>query len=181
MAELNSFKDATDQSVKDTRMEAREAALRFIYFYEQYSPSTPVGEYLGDMENTLNNFIDELNIRETENLKKYIALYDNSLSIAYHLFGKNCFRKLLPDTVTGRRTPVNKLLMLTLSVLLSKYEAGKIIELNEKNSLLEPLAHFIQSEDSLFDVMTYGTNGKSNIETGFISLRKFLNEKLIVA
>ena len=181
MVELRSFGNATYWSVKDTRMEAREAALRFIYFYEQYNISNPVGNYNGDMETTLDNFIDELNKREIERLQKYILLYDNSLSIAFHLFGKYCFRKVLPETVNERRTPVNKLLMLTLSVLLSKYEADSIIELNEENSLLVPLANFIESEDKMFDAMTYGTNGKWNIEKGFTSLRKFLDQNLIVA
>lgn len=181
MVELESFGNATDWSVKDTRMEAREAALRFIYFYEQYKLSNPVGNYNGDMETTLDNFIDELNKREIDKLEKCVSLYDNALSIAYHLFGKYCFRKVLPDTVNDRRTPVNKLLMLTLSVLFSKYEADTIIELNEENSLLEPLANFIESEDRLFDAMTWGTNGKWNIEKGFTSLWKFLDENLVVA
>ncbi|MBK6785395.1 MAG: hypothetical protein IPG79_17810 [Saprospiraceae bacterium] len=67
MVELESFGNATDWSVKDTRMEAREAALRFIYFNEQYKLSNPVGNYNGDMETTPDNFIDELNKREIEN------------------------------------------------------------------------------------------------------------------
>jgi uncharacterized protein with ParB-like and HNH nuclease domain len=181
MVELENFGNATDWSVKDTRMEAREAALRFIYFFEQYTVSNPVGKYNGDMETTLDDFIDDLNKRESDNLEKYISIYDKALGSAYHLFGDYCFRKVLPETVNGKRTPVNKLLMLTLSVLLTKFDSAKTIELNVENSLLVPLAEFIENEDRLFDAMTYGTNGKWNIEKGFNSLRNFLDENLIVA
>lgn len=181
MVELENFGNATDWSVKDTRMEAREAALRFIYFFEQYTVSNPVGKYNGDMEMTLDDFIDDLNKRESDNLEKYISIYDKALGSAYHLFGDYCFRKVLPETVNGKRTPVNKLLMLTLSVLLTKFDSARTIELNEVNSLLVPLAEFIENEERLFDAMTYGTNGKWNIEKGFTSLWKFLDENLIVA
>jgi hypothetical protein len=44
-----------------------------------------------------------------------------------------------------------------------------------------PLAEFIENEERLFDAMTWGTNGKWNIEKGFTSLWKFLDENLIVA
>jgi|694.fasta_scaffold29078_4 hypothetical protein len=181
MVDLENFGNATDWSVKDTRMEAREAALRFIYFFEQYKVSNPVGKYNGDMETTLDDFIDELNKRESNSLEKYISIYDKALGSAYHLFGDYCFRKVLPETVNGKRTPVNKLLMLTLSVLLTKFDSERTIELNEENSLLVPLAEFIENEERLFDAMTWGTNGKWNIEKGFTSLWKFLDENLIVA
>ena len=181
MVELDSFGCATDWSVKDTRMEAREAALRFIYFYEQHKVENPVGKYNGDMETTLDEFIDELNKRDNSNFDKYTTIYDKCLYAAYHLFGEYCFRKVLPDTVSGKRTPINKLLMLTLSVLLTKYDSAKIIELNEEGSLLVPLAEFIENEEDLFEAMSWGTNGKWNIEKGFTSLWKFLDENVIVA
>lgn len=181
MVDLENFGNATDWSVKDTRMEAREAALRFIYFLEQYNVSNPIGKYNGDMETTLDDFIDELNKRESNSLEKYISIYDKALGSAYHLFGAYCFRKVLPETVNGKRTPVNKLLMLTLTVLLTKFDSERTIELNEENSLLVPLAEFIENEERLFDAMTWGTNGKWNIEKGFTSLWKFLDENLIVA
>jgi hypothetical protein len=133
------------------------------------------------METTLDDFIDELNKRESNSLEKYISIYDKALGSAYHLFGDYCFRKVLPETVNGKRTPVNKLLMLTLSVLLTKFDSERTIELNEENSLLVPLAEFIENEERLFDAMTWGTNGKWNIEKGFTSLWKFLDENLIVA
>jgi hypothetical protein len=181
MVSLESFGVATDWSVKDTRMDAREAALRFIYFYEQYSEETPVGSYSGDMEGTLDDFIDTLNHRNIAELERLIGIYDNALWNAYHLFGHYCFRKVLPDTVGGRRTPVNKLLMLTFTVLLSKYRHDEIVNAVSEDALLEPLAYFIASESYLFEAITYGTNAKYNIEFGFKAFKNFLNKNLIVS
>ena len=180
MVELESFKEATDYSVKDSRMEARETALRFIYFYDQFQINNININYNGDMESTLDNYIDVLNKRSIEELNKYLLIYDNTMSIAYHLFGEYCFRKVIPETVNGRRTPINKLLMLTMSIHLTKYDYNTIINHNEFKSLLTPLAEFIYSEERLFDAMTWGTNNKWNIEHGFSSFSKFLDENLIV-
>ena len=69
------------------------------------------------METTLDDFIDTLNSRSYEDLCKYIPIYDVALQNAYHLFGEYCFRKVVPETVGEKRTTVNKLLMLTLSIL----------------------------------------------------------------
>lgn len=178
MVENESFKDATAYSVKDTRMEAREAALRFCYFYEQYVNGNPVGAFNGDMERSLDNYIDELNKRKDEDLSKFINIYDNSMKIAFHLFGEYCFRKVIPETVYGRRTPINKLLMLTMSVLLTQYDFEIIKSKIAFRGLLEPLADFIESEDRLFDAMTWGTSNKWNIEHGFRSFSKFLELNL---
>ncbi|MGN6178970.1 MAG: DUF262 domain-containing protein, partial [Mucilaginibacter sp.] len=178
MVQLPSFAAATDNSVKDARMDAREAALRFIYFSEQYSFAAPVGIYNGDMEGTLDDFIDNLNDRTEESLNKFVSLYEKGLRNAYHLFGRYCFRKVLPDTLYERRTQVNKLLMLTFSVLLSRYDTTYIQESFHQNALVEPLSELIDNDEDLFRAITWSTNSKWNIETGFLAFQSFLFERL---
>jgi hypothetical protein len=175
MINLESFGNATDWSVKDARMDAREAALRFIYFHEQYNPNDPVGKYSGDMEATLDDFIDELNSRTPEPLQRYISIYDNALENAYYLFGEYCFRKILPETIGERRSPVNKLLMLSLSVLLSKYDHELIKAKYSEDSLIPEIAKLIQNEENLFGALTYGTNAKWNIDIAFKSFRQLFS------
>lgn len=180
MVKLQSFLDATAYSVKDTRMDAREAALRFLYFNEQYSPNLDniLGLYTGDMESTLDNFIDELNSRNIEQLRRVIPIYDRGLKNAHHLFGNNCFRKITNDTLYGRRTPVNKLLMLSFSVLLSRYNHETVTSKFNQNELLAPLAELITDNEEVFQAITWGTNGKWNISVCFNYFGKFLNERL---
>jgi len=179
LVELESFALATDFSVNDTRMEAREAALRFIYFLYQYKPNDPLGAYSGNMEYTLDNFIDEINKWNHIKLESVISIYDNALKTAYHVFGKYCFRKVLPHTIGGRRTPVNKLLMLSFTILLSKFDYGKVIRYKEFGSLTFALAELIDSNEELFRAITWSTNSKWNIETALEIFNDFLNENLV--
>lgn len=180
MVNLSSFGEATANSVKDSRMDAREAALRFLYFVEQYSPNldNPTGEYNGDMENTLDDFIDELNSRDINELRNVIPVYDRGLKNAFHLFENYCFRKVTTETVNGRRTPVNKLLMLSFSVLLSKYNHSTIINKCGVGELLEPLANFITNNEEVFRAITWGTNGRWNLTVCFNYFGRFLTQHL---
>ena len=180
MVNLPSFGEATANSVKDSRMDAREAALRFLYFIEQYSPNpdNPTGEYNGDMEGTLDDFIDELNSRDINELREVIPVYDRGLKNAFHLFGNYCFRKVTRETLNGRRTPVNKLLMLSFSVLLSKYDHYTVMNKCDANALLEPLANFISDNEEVFRAITWGTNGKWNLTVCFNYFGRFLTQHL---
>lgn len=180
MVNLHSFQEATGNSVKDGRMDAREAALRFIYFLEQYNINinNPIGGYNGDMESTLDDFIDELNSRNIDELRKFIAIYDRGLKNAFYLFGNYCFRKVTSETLNGRRTPVNKLLMLVFSILLSKYENSNLINSYSQNYLLYPLANFISSNEEVFRAITWGTNGKWNLTVCFNNFNHFLTQNL---
>ena len=174
MSELESFQIATGNSIKDTRMDAREAALRFIYFNEKYREHNPVGEYTGDMESTLDDFTDKLNTYDIEDLIGYIELYDRGMKNAYHAFGSYTFRKVLE--VGGRKTQINKLMMLTFSLLFSKYENQKVIDSIGFGELMEPLINLIIDDEDLFSAITYGTNGKANIDKAFRSFNQFLKE-----
>lgn len=178
MRDLESFGSATDWSIKDARMDAREAALRFIYFNERYSEANPIANYNGDMESTLDDFIDELNFRDPMELAKVVSVYDTALWNCYHLFGDYCFRKVLPDTLGGRRAPVNKLLMLCFSVLLSRYSHDKITSSCAFEGLIEPLAHFIAKEENIFPAITYGTNSKWNMSIAFEGFKAFLDQNI---
>lgn len=179
MVNSESFYSATNNSVSDNRMEASEAALRFIYFYDQFTLSKSVGKYNGDMESTLDDFIDELNKRSEYELNKYIPIYENSLKVATYLFGNYCFRKVLPEYYNKRRAPINKLLMLTVSVLLSQYNFSHVEDIiDEEGSLTEQLADYIEENEEFFNAMSWGTNGKWNIETGFYYLKSFFDTYL---
>lgn len=180
MINLPSFGEATDYSVKDSRMDAREAALRFLYFIEQYSPDprNPTGTYNGDMESTLDDFIDELNLRDIDQLRHYIPVYNRGLINSHHLFGHYCFRKVTSETYDKRRSPINKLLMLSFSILLSKYDHDTVRTKCDFGGLLEPLGHFITDNEEVFRALTWGTNGKWNLVTCLNHFKVFLTSNL---
>lgn len=167
MSSSKEFKQATDNSVKDKRMQAQEAALRFLYFRSLYSDEYPVGDYNGHMDSSLDKFIDILN--DKDNFDNEIACFEEAMKSAFYLFGNQTFRKI--NSESQRRLGVNKLLMLCISVLLSFYTFTEIATRFEKESLILPLKDLIEKDKEFYRAITYGTNSKWNIETAMIILR----------
>jgi len=62
--------------------------------------------------------------------------------------------------------------MLSLSVLLSKHDHNTITRDFQEEGLIETLAKIIKIEPDVFEAITYGTNGKRNIELAFNSFAK---------
>ncbi len=182
MINLKSFKLATSNSILDKRMDGRDAALRFICFYEMYNEYLISGKdkfkdfYNGDMEKTLDDFVDILNTKSHEELNKYVELYDDSLLRAYTLFKEHTFRKLTPELIEkNRKPPINKLLMLSISVLLTQYKNKSI---DEFENLKDKFNDYIYNDDELYNVLSWGTNGKNNVEVAFDKIHSFLTNNI---
>lgn len=167
MSGSEEFKQATNGTVKDTRLQAQEIALRFLYFRRQYSKENPLGSYNGKMEDTLNDFVDELNKQRDFSVE--VECYKEAMRSAHYLFGEYAFRKMASSG--SRKLAINKLLILCLSVLLSFYSLEEIEIRFQRNSLVEPLRRLINENEDLYRAITYGTNSKWNIETAMKILR----------
>ena len=170
MSLSDEFKIATDNTVTNTRLQAQEAALRFLYFRRQYSVSKPVGNYSGKMDDTLNEFVDELN--KQKDFSQEVACYRDAMLSSYYLFGKSAFRKI--TQTSRRRLAVNKLLMQCLSVLLSFQTYDEIQKKYKQQSWIEPLKRLIDENKDFYRAITYGTNSRWNIETAMTILRNEL-------
>ncbi len=170
MSSSEEFKMATDNSVTNTRLQAQEAALRFLYFRQQYSYAPPVGCYDGKMDDTLDDYVDYLN-NNKKDFTEEVRCYREAMKSSYHLFGKSAFRK---PNYGGRRLGVNKLLMLGISVLLSFYSYEEIEERFRGRDLVGELASLIGSNEEFYRAITYGTNSKWNIATAIEILQKDL-------
>ena len=179
MTHLQEFIDATDNSIKDTRMEAQEAALRFMYFYREYREAQPLGRYNGNMDNTLDDFVDELN--SYKDFSKYEEAFQKALRLSFVLFGPYSFRKMYPPVKHQRRSPINKLLMLTISVLLAHYGERYDIEKYSGGRLADPLAQLILRNQNLFRALTWSTNSKWNIEFTFQTLKVELFDQYLLS
>ena len=97
MTESDTFKWATGNSIRSTRMEDRAIALRFISFYNYYTKDKTLENYNGNMEMTLDDAAELFSKSKAAELGKYVHLFDNSMKNAAHLFGNTyAFRKVLP-------------------------------------------------------------------------------------
>lgn len=177
MVNSEAFKRATDNSVKDSRMEAQEAALRFLCFYQNFDEKNPVSFYNGNMEDTLDSAVESLN--NYSGLKEYIPIYEQALNDAYRLFGKQAFRKVSENQ--WRRSPVNKLLMLSVTTLLAKYGDIYRSKIDSGVNLTKALADLIENDENLFNALTWGTNSKWNVDCAFWILKNDLFDKYLLS
>lgn len=138
LASLNIFKQATDYSIKNLRMEDKELILRFVSFlvrrYTSFTKAVSVDTWLSDtmiIINAIPNF-DSRDLKKqtiksnaTIDMKSIVPisvdsierLFKIAMKRAHKLFGNHAFRKSYPGK---RRTPINKSLFETWGVLLSE-------------------------------------------------------------
>jgi Protein of unknown function DUF262. len=178
MVTLKSFLNATTKSISDVRMDAQELALRFIYFYDLYT-NLNLKKYSGTIDTSLDELVDRIGKTSYEDLEKYIKAFDCSMRNAQYLFGRQAFRKVHKNSdIDSWRSPINKALFVSCSVILSQYEHSEITKNNLKNSLLSPLGNSISADDKLFNYLSYGTNGRSNLLYIFQSIEKLVENSI---
>lgn len=167
LADSDEFKKATNYSINDSRMAARELVLRFIAFLIRDITAYPKND---DMDGFLSDTMLLLSampeLRE-DKLRKLFAFRKNSIEThclytrfeditdkfilamirAYELFDSYAFRKSLPPIRKSlpprKRTPINKALFETIAITLC--------ELDE-----ESFAHLVHKKDTLFEEIEKG-------------------------
>ena len=178
MVSTLAFHKATDGSVKDTRLDAQECALRYMYFYDQYTEINPVGTYDGNMDAALNMYVEKMNNRR--DFEEYINAFECALQDAYSLFGEYTFRKVVLNYKEQKRTQVNKLLMLSVLLLLTKHREAYKNGLEKGFNLTSQLAELMEQPDRmLFNMLTWSTNAKANIEYVLHTLKISLFDKYL--
>lgn len=151
LSKSSGFLEATDNSINDSRMAAREIILRCLSFlilgYENYQPDDNMDLFLGKGLRVLNSLEEtsdkrlekdyDKDISAAAKIKKYSelkAVFDTGMRRNMELFGKNAFRISPQD---GARTPVNKSLFETWGGILGMMledEYDRLIQ--NKESLL---------------------------------------------
>lgn len=181
MVKLTEFKTATDNSIKSTRMDDQEIALRFLMFYNWYENYNDINKYNGYMDSSLDEFT-EINIKtRKEDLLKYIDVFSNSMKNAEYLIGRRyAFRKIQNKDLSpyAYKQLINKALFVCTSILLANFDHNKIINKNEASSLREKIAERIESDNKLFNYLSYGTNGKANLSYTFEALKELISENV---
>ncbi len=169
LAESNEFIKATKGSVNDSRMAGRELVLRFLAFLirgvEAYPKNEDMDAFLSETMQLINlmpDFSDkevfklfnskpeELSIKYKDpvQLKK---LFKTAMERAYELFEDYAFRKAMPEQ-DRKRTPINKSLFETWSVLLCEMKDEiyqKLVQNKKKLFKLTEAATYSAGNDDL--------------------------------
>ncbi|MBQ6769904.1 MAG: DUF262 domain-containing protein [Bacteroidales bacterium] len=182
MTALDVFKEATNGSVKNTRMADREVALRFISFYDAYKKdATLKTSYDGYMEYFLDTTTEDyFNVTEDRS-RSLLELFENAMKNAVLLFGgRNAFRKLKYENgvVDSWKQLFNKALFVAWSVQLADIPHVQLAQKYPQDYLLEPFARLMKEDEQLMYFISYGTNGKSNLEYTFLKVAELIKEKI---
>ncbi|HFK5538322.1 TPA: DUF262 domain-containing protein [Elizabethkingia anophelis] len=182
MASLEDFKSATDYSIKSTRMEDQEIALRFLYFYQLYEPNKNIDDYSGYMDIVLDEYTDKHVKTLQQHLERYIQKFTNAMKNAEHLIGsKYAFRKIQNKDIqpNSHKQLINKALFVCCSILLADYDSDIIANNNNANSLTNLLADKIENDKQLIYYLSYGTNGKANLLYTFGVLNELFKNNIV--
>ncbi|PVY31756.1 DUF262 domain-containing protein [Williamsia muralis] len=140
LASSEQFLRATDNAVKDFRMDAQECVLRFIAFrslgWRTYDKN--------DLDAFLNDAMRMLNRISATERDELADDFLQSMEVAYAIFGRDAFRKRYLEN--GRRMPINKALFESWSVSLA--DVGR-----ERQAILMQNANLVRSNfmDALYD------------------------------
>ncbi len=166
------FRRATNESVRNSRMQAMDLVMRYLFFRRSWLRGEFLKGYRGKIDTDLDDFTGTLNRNgvEEEEIEGFLKAMEN----ARFLFGQEAFRKK-SYAARQQRLPVNQLLFVVFSVLLSVMEPREIKERYEEGEMTERLYTLIESDDNLRKALTYGTNARWNVETTFNSLKSLLS------
>jgi hypothetical protein len=178
MVSLDEFKTATDYSIKSTRMEDQELALRFLVFYQLYEIVRNIDEYNGYMDSILDVFTETSIKTKKDDFNKYIGLFQNAMINSEYLIGRKfAFRKIQTKDIqpNSYKQLINKALFVCTTILLANFNSDKIKDLNQENSLRQVLAEKIENNKDLLYYLSYGTNGKANLLYTFKELNELFS------
>lgn len=168
LADMESFKKATNYSVESKRMQDRDFVNRFIAFFIGYQ------DYMGDLDMFLNDKMGELNKMTSEQRNNIRVSFDKAMKCCYEIFKKDTFRKRYKQE--DRRKPISKAVYDTLSVniaWLSDEERTLLL----KNTEAFKAGMIRLFNDKKFDFsITTGTGKKYNVEQRFTMVKSLIKK-----
>lgn len=168
LADMKSFKKATNYSVESKRMQDRDFVNRFIAFFIGYQ------DYMGDLDMFLNDKMGELNKMTSEQRNDIRVSFDKAMKCCYEIFKKDTFRKRYKQE--DRRKPISKAVYDTLSVniaWLSDEERTLLL----KNTEAFKTGMIRLFNDKKFDFsITTGTGKRYNVEQRFTMVKSLIKK-----
>lgn len=136
LSELDSFKRATDNSIKSKQMKDRYVVLRFISFYLYFSKQLGDIEYKGNIDDFLAEVMQYLNQVDSAFLMELKDIFNKTMKFSYKNFGGDVFRFSSGDNKSKR--PVNMALFECLGFVFALCAKNNTkINIEKLNSLKE--------------------------------------------
>ena len=171
LAEMPSFKEATNRSVKTKRMQDRDFANRFVAFYLLGYES-----YSGEVDIFLNEGMARLNRITDEQREEIREAFDKSMKCCYRIFQKDTFRKRY--TLHERRKPLSRSVYDTLSVNIARLsDEQRTILIKARSTFRKKMMELFNNSKFNYAI-SIGTGQKYNVEIRFRMVKELIEEIL---
>lgn len=168
LADMESFKKATNYSVRSKRMQDRDFANRFVAFFIGYQ------DYTGDLDMFLNDKMGELNRMTSEQREGIRVSFDKAMKCCYDIFKEDTFRKRYK--LDDRRKPISKAVYDTLSVNIAWLsDEERTLLLKNAEAFKAEMIHLFNDEKFNLSIST-GTGQKYNVERRFTMVKSLIKE-----
>lgn len=168
LANMESFKKATNYSVKSKRMQDRDFVNRFVAFFIGYQ------DYMGDLDMFLNDKMGELNKMTPAQRNGIRVSFDKAMECCYEIFKKDTFRKRYK--ITDKRKPISKSVYDTLSVNIAWLsDEEQHLLLKNAEDFKAGMIRLFNDEKFNFSIST-GTGQKYNVEQRFTMVKSLIKE-----
>ena len=168
LANMESFKKATNYSVKSKRMQDRDFVNRFVAFFIGYQ------DYMGDLDMFLNDKMGELNKMTPAQRNDIRVSFDKAMECCYKIFKKDTFRKRYK--ITDKRKPISKSVYDTLSVNIAWLsDEEQHLLLKNAEDFKAGMIRLFNDEKFNFSIST-GTGQKYNVEQRFTMVKSLIKE-----
>ena len=170
LAQLESFKEATQNVIATDRMLDREFVTRFLAFYL----NGPKG-YKPDLDTFMTLSMGQLKSKTTDELNKIKEAFDKAMKLSKIIFGKWAFRKVY--SIEERRKPINKALFEVWSVELANFtpEEQKRAELR-KRDIFQEFTKLMNDDETFVAAITSATGDKGRVNYRYNKIHELLNK-----
>ncbi|APG59009.1 DUF262 domain-containing protein [Christiangramia salexigens] len=175
LAQLESFKKATNYKIKTERMLDRDFANRFVSFYLLGLKNYGSKEYGQDLDSFMSRAMAEINDRTDEELESVKQAFESSMVLAHKIFDREAFRKV--RGVYERLPPINKALFDGLSTqlgLLNSQEADRLLK--NSNKFKSKLAQELSDNPDFFTSVTSATGDKKRVQYRHETINHLIND-----
>lgn len=176
---LDSFKIATENSIKPDRMKDKYLILRVIGFYlwrkkkllNVKEKNFPLVEYRSDLEDFLGKTMLFLNDQKGSKFCANVPeLFDQTMKMSRTVLGEGCFR--LPPQAGGSRRPINMALFETASYLIIE-----LIHSPQKNfGMIKNQFEKLLSDEDFIHSTTYNVDSNKSVNKRFELVEAIIKE-----
>lgn len=170
LSEMESFKKATNYSLKKKRMQDRDFVNRFIAFFIGYQ------EYSGDLDMFLNDKMGELNKMTPEERNSIKIAFDKSMKCCYQIFKEDTFRRRYK--IADKRKPISKSVYDTLSVNIAWLSDKERSLLLDRAEMFKAGMINLFNDDKFNSSISTGTGQKYNVNIRFGFVNSLIKETL---